>query len=163
MVGVERGKIRLSAYDPQWKTIAENTVNLLKSLLGGAAVDIQHVGSTAVPHIHAKPIIDIIVGMDSVGNIMPYQEVLAANGIFFHREAIRGQLLFVIGDPEKEIVTHHVHIVRYGSEQWLNYINFRDYLLAFPQKAQEYEDLKMRFWRPCMRTTGKATRQAKKQ
>lgn len=144
MVGVERGKVRLAEYDPQWKAIAESTVNLLKSLLGGAALDIQHVGSTSIPYIHAKPIIDIFVGMGAVEDIMPYREVLAANGIFFRREAIPGQLLFVIGDLEKEIVTHHVHIVRYGSGQWQNYVNFRDYLLAFPQKAREYEDLKMR-------------------
>ena len=118
MVGVERGKVRLAEYDPQWKSIAEGTVNLLKSLLGAAALDIQHVGSTSIPYIHAKPIIDIIVGMEAVEDIMPYREVLAANGIFFRREAIPGQLLFVIGDLEKEIVTHHVHIVRYGSEHW---------------------------------------------
>lgn len=144
MTGLKRGKVLLCAYDSQWKSMAENTINLLKNLLGDAAPDIQHIGSTAIPCIHAKPVIDIIAGMNAVENIMPYVEILASHGIFFHREAIKGQLLFVCGDLDKEIVTHHIHIVRYGSEQWKNYVNFRDYLIAFPQRAKEYDELKMR-------------------
>lgn len=144
MIGLKRGEVFLSPHDSQWKTIAENTIRLLHGLLGQIAVDIQHVGSTAIPNIHAKPIVDIAVGVAEMEDILPYKSVLSANGIVYHREAVKGQMLFLIGDSDRGIVTHHVHIVRYGSEAWQNYVNFRDYLRTFPQKAQEYDGLKMR-------------------
>lgn len=142
MIGLKRGTVLLQSYNSEWKTIAENTINLLWKLLGNTALDIQHIGSTAIPGIHAKPIIDIIVGVDETEDVLAYNKILSSNGIVFHREAIKGQLLFIIGDLENEIITHHIHIVKYKSIQWTNYINFRDYLTAFPQKAAMYDNLK---------------------
>ena len=125
-----------------WDKEAENTILLLKSIFKDTAVDIQHIGSTAIKSISAKPIIDIAVGMENIYDINPYIELLNEEGIIFRKEDVPGQLLFVMGDFEKDIRTHHIHIVKWGSAEWSNYINFRDFLNVFPEYAKEYDGLK---------------------
>lgn len=122
--------------------MAQDTIILLKSLLGDVAIDIQHIGSTAISSISAKPIIDIAVGVNSLDNIKPYIQILEQNGIVFRNEDVKGQLLFVIGDFEKDIRTHHIHIVKWNGTAWNNYINFRDYLNTFSEYAEKYDTLK---------------------
>ena len=142
MIGLKRGTVELLPHQPLWEVAGAKTIMLLKSLLNDVAVDIQHVGSTSIQNVCAKPIIDIAVGVKTLDSIKPYIEVLGKNGIIFRKENIKGQLLFVIGDFEKEFRTHHIHVVEWNSVAWNNYINFRDYLNAFPQYAKEYDELK---------------------
>ena len=142
MIGLKRGTVELLPHNPQWKDAANETIVLLKSLLNDVAVDIQHVGSTSIQNICAKPIIDIAVGVNTLDSIKPYIELLKKNGIIFRKEDVKEQLLFVIGDFEKEFRTHHIHVVEWNSIAWNNYINFRDYLNAFPECAKEYDELK---------------------
>ena len=138
MIGLKRGTVELLPHNPLWEDVAAETIKKLKSLLNDVAVDIQHVGSTSIQNICAKPIIDIAVGVNTLDSIKPYIELLKKNGIIFRKEDVKEQLLFVIGDFEKEFRTHHIHVVEWNSIAWNNYINFRDYLNAFP----EYDDLK---------------------
>ena len=142
MLGLKRGTVELFPHNPNWKDAAAKTIVLLKSLLNDVAIDIQHVGSTSIQKICAKPIIDIAVGVNTLDDIKPYIGLLGENGIIFRKEDVKEQLLFVIGDFEKEIRTHHIHIVEWNSVAWNNYINFRDYLNTFPEYAKEYYDLK---------------------
>ena len=142
MIGLKRGTVKLIPHQMIWEKEAEKTTILLKSILKDVAVDIQHVGSTAVRTISAKPIIDIAVGLEDINNIKPYMESLQKNEIVFRGEDVRGQLLFVMGDFENDIRTHHIHIVKWDSVDWNNYINFRDYLNASPEYAKQYDDLK---------------------
>ena len=149
MIGLKRGDVKLSAHENEWEKEAEQTIVKLKKLLGDTAVDIQHIGSTAVSSIHAKPIIDIAVGVYDLNDIIPFKEKLRKRNYVFRGEDVPGQILFVKGDAEKDIRTHHIHIVKHGSDEWNNYINFRDYLNAFPEKAMIYDlckqDLAKRF------------------
>ncbi len=82
----------------------------MKGLLAGVAVDIQHVGSTAVPSIHAKPILDVVVGVRKLEDILAYKAVLEQSGVVFRGEDVKGQLLFVMGDFEKDVRTQHIHV-----------------------------------------------------
>ncbi len=142
MVGLKRGIVKLVEYQSTWKTEADQTVAELKSLLGDTAVDIQHIGSTAISSIHAKPIIDIAVGVRDLSDITPYVETLKNSHYIFRGEDVPGQILFVKGDFEKDIRTHHIHVVKWNGIEWNNYINFRDYLNAFPEKAKVYDTCK---------------------
>lgn len=142
MLGLKRGTVELIPHQTVWEEEATKTILLLKSILNDVAIDIQHVGSTAIKNICAKPIIDIAVGVRSLSSIKPYIGLLEKEGIIFRKEDVERQLLFVIGDFEKDIRTHHIHFVELGSVEWNNYVNFRDYLNAFPEYAKEYEDLK---------------------
>ena len=142
MLGLKRGTVELFPHQIIWEDTAEKTIALLKDLLEDVAVDVQHVGSTAIKNICAKPIIDIAVGVNDLDNIKPYINLLADNGIMFRKEDVKEQLLFVMGDFEQEFRTHHIHVVEWNSQAWNNYINFRDYLNAFPECAKEYDTLK---------------------
>lgn len=144
MVGLKRGMVALIPHQEEWCKNAENIIWILKQLLGNTAVDIQHIGSTAIFAIHAKPIIDIVVGVRDLNNISPYIELLKQHDFVFHGEAVEGQRLFVMGDFENDIRTHHIHVVKWDGTEWNNYISFRDYLNAFPEKAMMYDTCKQK-------------------
>ncbi len=142
MIGLKRGTVELVPYRKEWSENAEHIIRLLKQLLGDTAVDIQHVGSTAISLIHAKPIIDISVAVYDLNDILPYVEVLKQHHVIFRGEVIAGEVLFVMGDDE--IRTHHIHIVKWNGTEWNNYINFRDFLNAYPEKAMLYDSCKQK-------------------
>ena len=142
MIGLKRGTVELVPHQEEWCQNAENTIRLLKQLLGSTALDIQHVGSTAIFLIHAKPIIDIAVAVHDTKDVMPYVEVLKQHRIIFRGEIVPGEVLFVMGDCD--IRTHHIHIVKWNGAEWHNYVNFRDYLNAHPEKALLYDACKQK-------------------
>ena len=141
-IGLKTGIVKLLPHQTEWETNAEEIITLMKTILGDTCIDIQHVGSTSIKHICAKPIIDIAVAVNELADILPYNDVLSKNGIFYRKEETTGQLLYLMGDLENEIKTHHIHVVKYNSVNWQNYLNFRDYLNAFPEKARLYNELK---------------------
>ena len=142
MTGLKRGTVMLVPHQDEWTQSAERTIQTLKQLLEPAAVDIQHIGSTAIPSIHAKPIIDLVVGVRNLDDIAPYVELLKQHDIVFRKEDVAGQLLFVMGDFEKDTRTHHIHVVRWNGVEWNNYINLRDYLNRYTDKAMQYDTCK---------------------
>lgn len=145
MIGLKRGMVTLVPHQKEWRENAENTVGLLKKLLGDTAMDVQHVGSTAIRFIHAKPIIDIAVAVQDLNDILPYADLLKNNSIIFRGEVVSGEKLFVMGD--KDIRTHHIHIVKWNGKEWNDYLNFRDYLNAYPEKAKIYDACKQKLAR----------------
>ena len=160
MIGLARGEVALLDHDREWETEAERTKARLGKILGGVCRAIEHVGSTSVPTIKAKPIIDIAVGVDSLKSVLALEKDLAADG-FYYRHAIdnRGntlpnlrelnddieQILFACGDyyTGGKLQTHFIHVVRYGGKMWNDYIAFRDTLRNNPDIAREYERLKI--------------------
>ena len=141
-LGLNRGCVELVSHQEEWHTLAQVTITLIAKLLDDVAVNIEHVGSTAIRGISAKPIIDIAVGVKKLENILPCVEKLEENGIVFRGEDVNNQYLFVIGNFENDTRTHHIHVVEHNSDAWKNYINFRDYLNDQPAQAKEYEELK---------------------
>ena len=101
-LGLKRGSVELLSHQEEWDKNAENVILELKQLFGNAAVDIQHVGSTAIHSIYAKPIIDIVIGLRDLNDISPYMQLLEEHGFIFRGEDVAGQMLFVMGDFEKE-------------------------------------------------------------
>ncbi|WP_273234001.1 GrpB family protein [Ileibacterium valens] len=144
MLGLKRGTVRLEPHQDEWKNEAEKTIQELKDLLGLAAIDIQHIGSTAIPLIHAKPIIDLVIGVQKLDDIQPFIENLQNHGFIFRGEDVAGQILLVKGDFKKDVRTHHIHVVKWNGDSWNNYINFRDFLNVFPEKALSYDTSKMK-------------------
>lgn len=147
MIGLKRGTVQLCSHEKEWEEEAQKTICRLRNILGGAAKDIQHVGSTAIPAIRAKPIIDIAVAVDRFDDILALEPQLKSQG-FYHRPKaeISGQRLWACGsyyDGTGDRQTHFIHIVPAESRAWINYINFRDYLNEKPDIAKEYEALKM--------------------
>lgn len=141
-LGLKRGIVQLEPHDKQWDEAAIQTIKKLKSILGDDAIDIQHIGSTAIPVIKAKPIIDIVVGVTDFDKVMLHNEQLRQVGIFYRGSDVERQLLYVMGDMENDTRTHHIHIVKWNGTEWKNYIHFRDYLNDNENMALQYQKVK---------------------
>lgn len=142
-IGMKRGTVYLESHRAEWETAAAETIRIIKSVLGDGAGDVRHIGSTSVRSIPAKPIIDIAVGVTDYEAAISKKDALEAEGIIFRFDERPEQLLFVMGDFENDTRTHHIHVVRYGSAEWENYINFSDYLNGNRSAAQRYADMKI--------------------
>ena len=146
MLGLKRGTVKLYEHEQEWEFEAKNTILLLKSILGDIIVDIQHVGSTAITTIKAKPIIDIAVAVNDFSDVLKLENELKINGFHYIPTNENSQLLFACGsyyEGTGDNQTHFIHVVLNGSMQWINYINFRDYLNINIDLAKEYEALKI--------------------
>ncbi len=144
MLGLKRGVVKVCSHQSKWDIDAKNTIKTLKTIFGDYAVDIQHIGSTAIKTISAKPIIDIAVGIKSfeyMPNILPKLKLHGMYKSDLHD--ISDDVLFVIGMHDDEIRTHHIHIVEYGLYKWNEYIALRDYLNKNQRIANEYEKLRL--------------------
>ena len=80
MLGLTRGTVALFEHEENWIRQAKDTIDLLKRILGETAVDIQHAGSTSVPGLMAKPIIDIVIGVRSLDDLNPFAEKMEKEG-----------------------------------------------------------------------------------
>ena len=146
MIGLKRGTVKLFNHEKEWELEAQRTISRLHKILGSVARDIQHVGSTSILAIKAKPIIDIVVAVDDFKDVLALESELGNDGFYYRPNVnIKDQLLFACGsyyDGTGDLQTHFIHVVFTNSMEWTNYINFRDYLNKMPTVAKEYEDLK---------------------
>ena len=140
-MGLKRGMDRLEPHDPAWDAAAEHIIATLWNVLGPDALDIQHVGSTSISGVVAKPIVDIAVLVPQVEDMRRHDSGLAKQGVLFRKQELGGQLLYVMG--EGEIRTHHIHVLSLGDPAWRDYILFRDYLRVHAEQAVQYSNLKM--------------------
>jgi len=149
LIGLKRGTVILYDHEIEWEIEAQNTILRLKEILGNVIKDIQHVGSTSILSIKAKPIIDIALAVDNFDDILAYEKELKAAGFYYRpnaRATLRDQLLFACGNYYEgtgDIQTHFIHVVLKDSMDWINYINFKNYLNNNPSIAKAYEELKM--------------------
>ena len=147
MLGLKRGTVQLFDHEKEWEIEAQNTICRLREILGDIIIDIQHIGSTSIKCIKAKPIIDIAVAVDNFADVLKREADMNKNGFYYCPCDDRdGQILFACGsyyDGTGDIQTHFIHIVLTGSMEWINYINFRNYLNNTPSVAKEYENLKL--------------------
>ncbi|WP_153126402.1 GrpB family protein [Peribacillus tepidiphilus] len=141
MIGLKRGIVELAQHESQWASVADQTIQRLKGIYKELAIDIQHVGSTSIKGIKAKPIIDLVIGVKNFQEVYDLVPRLEENGFYHKPENDQvWQIFFSCGNDA--IRTHHIHVVIYGEDRWKGYIQFRDYLNAHPDKARQYEALK---------------------
>lgn len=151
MIGLQRGRVALCKHQNEWENIAVETINELKNIFGDNALDIQHIGSTSIQDIKSKPIIDIAVGVSSFEGLSDVLSRLEQKGYERRINRFSNDLLYVLENIEnnERIRTHQIHILILDSLQWHNYVDFRDYMKAFPKKAKEYEALKVELLYSC--------------
>ncbi|MBR5366168.1 MAG: GrpB family protein [Clostridia bacterium] len=142
MLGLKRGTVMLCPHEEEWERIAAQTIAMLRPLFGEAASAIEHVGSTSIRGIRAKPILDLAVAARDMEAMRARISVLEAAGVIFRGEDHPGEYLFVMGDFDADTRTHHIHVCPEDGEDWRNYLLFRDYLNANPDCAAEYDRLK---------------------
>jgi GrpB-like predicted nucleotidyltransferase (UPF0157 family) len=138
------GSIVVCDYDPTWVALFERERTQLSNALGSRMTAIEHVGSTSVPGLAAKPIIDLLVGVKSLPEARSCcLEPLGALGYAYMPEYeswLPEELFFRkgIGGPW----THHVHMMEPSNPRWEECVVFRDYLCSHPEIAAAYGHLK---------------------
>jgi GrpB-like predicted nucleotidyltransferase (UPF0157 family) len=136
--------ITIDPYDPAWPARFEVEADSIRRLLGELVLLVEHVGSTAVPGLAAKPVIDIQVSVASLEPVTHFIERLARIG---YGHVSLGSFDMVYPFFQKPAVwpsTHHVHLCVAGSEQERKHLVFRDYLRQHPSVAGKYAALKRR-------------------
>lgn len=134
-------KVEVIDYRSDWKKKFEDEAEILREILKDIIVDIHHIGSTAIPNIKAKPIIDILIEVKEIDKVDQFNDKLIQQGYIPLREnGIPYRRFFIKGDEIDR--THHVHIFQTGNPEIARHIRFRDYLINHPDEAKAYSDLK---------------------
>ncbi|MEI2468732.1 GrpB family protein [Peribacillus frigoritolerans] len=130
--------VKIEEYNPDWVSEFHQEKARIMEVLKND----EHIGSTSVMGLGAKPILDIMAGVQHLAEADAFIEPLKSIGYEFvpHKEF-----------PERRFFrkgqwragTHHLHIYRFGSEQWKNQLSFRDYLRSHPDVRKQYQQLKM--------------------
>ena len=144
-VGLARGAVELRPYDPAWaqRFELERTAFLedVPELL-----EVEHIGSTSIPGIEAKPIIDMQASLRSLSDWQRVVPRLVQRGYTFMAERVYESRVFLPKGPE-EFRTHYVSLIETGSEEGRVRLRFRDALRSDPALRQEYQELKRRLAR----------------
>jgi GrpB-like predicted nucleotidyltransferase (UPF0157 family) len=137
--GLPSGMVRLIAWTPRWLTLFEEEAVRLQTALGHRALGLEHYGSTSVPGLPAKPILDILVGVRPPLEPAPYVDALATLGYEYAPLAgVPEHVVFGRGRAR----THLVHIVEHGGPAWHRGLRFRDALRADAALRVAYAELK---------------------
>lgn len=141
MIGLERGIVRLAPYTPEWPRLFEEERRLLEVTIGHVLLGVEHVGSTSVPGLDAKPVIDMAAALRRLTDVEGCVKPLENLGYEYKGEnGLPERHFFAKGCPR----THHLHMVRFDSAFWREHLLFRDYLRRHPSTAGEYALLKRR-------------------
>jgi GrpB-like predicted nucleotidyltransferase (UPF0157 family) len=132
--------VELVEHDPSWAELFESERAALAPVFDGLAVAIEHIGSTSVPDLCAKPTVDVLVGVRTLE--LTDDQIKRMERLGYHylgEHGLPGRLFF-----RKEPRTHHVHVVEHGGEHWERQITFRDALRSSPDERRRYDEFKRR-------------------
>ncbi|WP_051234850.1 GrpB family protein [Marinimicrobium agarilyticum] len=134
-------KVELEEYNAEWPERFEQERAFLLEIIGTWLVgSVEHVGSTAVRGMVAKPIIDIMFGVKDLESSKGAIEILQSNGYCYY--PYKSEVMHWFCKPSPEFRTHHLHLVPYQSPLWQERITFRNMLTQSPKLAGEYAELK---------------------
>ena len=140
-LGLSKNTVRLVPYRPEWAALYEQEKARVMEAIGTHVLDVQHVGSTAIPGIVAKPVLDIAIAVAEFEAATVCIAPLQALGYRYRGEnGIPRRHYFVRGEPR----SHQIHMLETDGSEWERMIRFRDYLRAHPETAAEYAALKQR-------------------
>lgn len=141
-LGLESKTVRLAAYDARWPDLFREEAERITRTVAAAGLPplgIEHVGSTAVPGLAAKPVLDLVAGRDAGVPAAVYVPALeAADYVYRGESGLPGRDFFRRGTPR----THHLHLVEKGGEHWRRYLGLRDALRRDPALRDRYASLK---------------------
>ncbi len=141
MLGLPRGAVQLVPYTPMWATLIQSERARVQDALGVDALDIQHIGSTAVPGLAAKPILDLGIAVAAEAVVAACVPPLTALGYMYRGYRGSDQGHFFDQGSEQHL-THYLHMLSIGDPAWSNYLRFRDYLITHPAVRDAYMQLK---------------------
>ncbi|MFJ7931392.1 GrpB family protein [Peribacillus sp. NPDC096448] len=135
-------KVEVVPYKKEWPKLFHDECQKLQDIFGPEMMNSYHIGSTSIPAIHAKPIIDILAVVKDVECVADFNKEMEGIGYDAMGEnGMAGRRFFRKGGDER---THHIHMFQEGHEEISRHLAFRDYLLSHPDEAQKYSRLKQR-------------------
>jgi GrpB-like predicted nucleotidyltransferase (UPF0157 family) len=137
-------EVEIVEYDPKWAILYGEEKAKILAAIGHLAVAIEHIGSTAVVGLGAKPIIDMMVGVNHLSDVKDCMEPLGSIDYEYqpqHEATMPERRFFRKGEPPEE-QHYHLHMVERGSEFWKRHLAFRDYLRTHPETSRQYCELK---------------------
>jgi GrpB-like predicted nucleotidyltransferase (UPF0157 family) len=140
-------RVIIVPYDLEWPALFSKLGMALRQALGATALRIDHIGSTAVPGMPAKPIIDVQVSVASLEPVEPFRAPLASLGYVFRSENPELTKRYFREKPGERRT--HIHVRRAGSWSEQFALLFRDYMRAHPEDASRYGDVKCRLAQRC--------------
>ena len=139
MLGLGNNLIRLADHNSLWAELYREEQKRIIAAVGDLIIDIEHIGSTAIPGIKAKPILDMLAGVVQLEKALLCKSLLEAIDYeHLARAGIANDYVFGKGKPR----THYLHVVEYRGARWVNHLYFRDRLRKDPELARGYEELK---------------------
>lgn len=156
-------KVKLEKYNPEWKSLFEMEKRELIKVLNSKEIKIEHIGSTSIPDICSKPIIDIMIGVKKEKQLDKYiNEIISLGYTYVQKYEIYmpyRRYFFKLNDPEVQLPkivgfndedidkgnhedNFHIHMVKINSDFWINQLLFRNYLRNNPKAKKDYENLK---------------------
>jgi len=150
-IGLRKGFVKVEKYNQEWKEEFNKEKKNLKKVFGKVAISIEHVGSTSVVGLSAKPIIDIAIGVDSLKDIEKIKEkILKFSHYSIKDDNAEGEILMRRGVPTKpdedkpSFVTHFIHIMEIDGSKYKETLAYRDYLRKNKKTLKEYDNLKQK-------------------
>ena len=133
------GRVHLNRHSSMWKWRFRKEKALLRIAIRRHVLEIQHVGSTAIPGMIAKPIIDILAAVSDFERAFGCVTTIEQLGYEYKGESEgQQQYYFVKGNPAR----YHLYLVERSGEMWVTRVAFRDYVIRHPEIARQYADLK---------------------
>jgi GrpB-like predicted nucleotidyltransferase (UPF0157 family) len=142
MIGLKRNTVKVVDHDPDWATLAFEACHAVRNACGDLLIDVHHVGSTAVPGLPAKPILDIAAAVAAFDSMPELVRRLANIGYRYRGDHGDAGGHFFVFDSSQDIRTIHLHVVEHRSTQWRDYLRFRDLLRHSPTIRKQYGELK---------------------
>lgn len=141
-IGLKRGKVKLVPHDPNWnKLFHDEKINLINAF-PDLILEVSHGGSTTIPTISAKPIIDMFIRINHLPDAERIKERMTTLGYSYRGEdGVPGRILYAKGPEDNR--THYAHFVQGDNDEWKNHLLIKEYFLKHPKTAAEYEELKL--------------------
>ena len=139
-MGLVGGTVKLEDYNPEWVTMFQEEKNNLKKKLSSIALSFEHIGSTSVVGLKAKPIIDIAVGVKKLTDFEGVRKLFEHYPYSYKIDYENDEVL--IRKHNRDIVTHFIHFMEIDSERYKNTILFRNYLNSHKDVLDDYQKLK---------------------
>jgi GrpB-like predicted nucleotidyltransferase (UPF0157 family) len=134
-IGLQEGTVKLASYSTAWRRKFQAEQRRLANRLAPRRYKMEHIGSTAVPGIDAKPIIDIAMQIPSFRCLKTWIALLESAGYQYKGEyGLPGRHFFTRGTP----VLQHLHLVSPETHHWNDWLLFRDFLRSHPSAAEHY-------------------------
>ncbi|GMN99368.1 GrpB family protein [Parageobacillus thermoglucosidasius] len=132
-------KVEVVPFSEQWSILFNNEAEKIKTIFGSELLSIYHIGSTSIPGMRAKPIIDILVEVKDIERVDHCNEQMSALGYRAMGEnGISGRRYF------RKERTHHIHVFETGNEHIIRHLAFKEYMIAHPEEAKAYSELKQK-------------------